>query len=168
MKANRLLRLFPPAWRSRYGDEFLATAGDTRLRTQQIVDIIFAAADAWLSAEVRNAARVIGSAPTGGGTMTVRTLVCGGASARYTVRESLIAAAIVIGLTAIFALAANTAKQEGWPVSAEILQNLALFGPIVMSAPLWLTRRQPWKAQVLFVGGMLAFLVVIGWLGVQL
>lgn len=67
MTSDRLLRLYPRAWRERYGEEFVATVGKGRLHVQQVIDIVSGAIDAWLSAEVRNATRVAGAAATGGG-----------------------------------------------------------------------------------------------------
>jgi hypothetical protein len=32
----------------------------------------------------------------------------------------------------------------------------------VLSMPLWLTKGQPWKAQAVFIGGLLAVLTTIG------
>ena len=53
MTADRLRRLYPRAWRERYGEEFLATIGDGALRLQQIVDIVAGAIDAWVARDVR-------------------------------------------------------------------------------------------------------------------
>ena len=53
MTANRLLQLYPRAWRERYGDEFLALVGDRPLGVTQIIDIVSAAIDAHLSSDVR-------------------------------------------------------------------------------------------------------------------
>jgi hypothetical protein len=46
MRVENLLRLYPRAWRERYGEEFLATVGDGALGVQQTVDIVSAAIDA--------------------------------------------------------------------------------------------------------------------------
>ena len=54
---ERLLRLYPRAWRERYGEEFLATVGHGALHVQQVIDIVAGAIDAWLSADVRRATR---------------------------------------------------------------------------------------------------------------
>lgn len=162
MTARTLLRFFPRAWRERYGDEFVTTAGDANLNAQQVIDVLFAAADAWLSADVRRAVRPLSTAMAGGNVMTVKTLMCG-SNARYTTRDGLLAAAIMIGLTVVFAIGANWAEREGAITANAILSNLAFFGPLLLSSPLWLTKGQPWKAQVLFIAGTLIFLSVIGW-----
>ena len=117
MTARRLLTLYPRAWRARYGEEFLETVGNGDLRPQQIVDIISSAVDAWLSVDVRHATRPASAAIIGRGTMTLRTMVCGRSTTRYTTRDGLIGAAVMIGLTAVFALAGTAAKRDGWPIT---------------------------------------------------
>lgn len=47
--AECLLRLYPRAWRERYGDELLALVGRGALRPQEVIDIVSGAIDAWLS-----------------------------------------------------------------------------------------------------------------------
>ena len=37
MTAEQLIRLYPRAWRDRYGEEFLATIGDKALHLQQVM-----------------------------------------------------------------------------------------------------------------------------------
>jgi hypothetical protein len=43
-----ILRIYPPAWRRRYGEEFLELVGAQRLSLALIVDIIAGAVDAWI------------------------------------------------------------------------------------------------------------------------
>ena len=57
MKASQLLRLYPRAWRERYGDEFAALAGDAPLGASQIIDIVSGAIDARFSRDVRGSVR---------------------------------------------------------------------------------------------------------------
>ena len=40
MRPEALLRLYPRAWRERYGEEFLATIGPEALGPQQVIDKI--------------------------------------------------------------------------------------------------------------------------------
>ncbi len=61
--AEGLLRLYPRAWRDRYGEEFLATVGDDALHVQQMIDIVMGAIDAWLSLDVRRAASSYSTVP---------------------------------------------------------------------------------------------------------
>jgi len=162
--AERLLRFYPRAWRDRYGGEFLATAGPGRLSLQQMIDIAAGAIDAWLSSDVRNATRAISTATSGGRTMTVRTMICRKSDARYTTRDGLIGAGIMIGLTAAFSALGLALKYSGWTVASEVVLNVAFMGSMTISLPFWLMKGQPWKAQVVIVGGTLGFLVLISYL----
>jgi hypothetical protein len=162
-----MLRLFPRGWRDRYGDEFIATIGEERLSIQQRVDIISAAIDAWLSAEVRSATRVTGGSQ-GGGTMTLRAKLCSGAGARYTTRDSLIGAGVIIGSTATIAALGLALRQSGWALASEVVSNVAFPGSMTISLPFWLIKGQPWKAQVAIVGVTLMLLVALAWMSVGL
>lgn len=163
MTAARLLRYYPRAWRERYGEEFLATAGSDRLSMQQVIDITSGAIDAWLSSDVRNATRAAGAAATGGGTMTVRTMLCSRSNVRYTTRDSLIAACVMIGLTAAFSALGLVLKYAGWTLTSTVVLNVAVMGSMMISLPFWLMKGQPWKAQAVIVGGTLTFLIVISY-----
>ena len=163
MTPDRLLRLYPRAWRERYGEEFLATTGPGTLSVQQVVDIVSGAIDAWLSADVRSASRAATVVAAGGSTMTVRAMICRTSNARYTTRDALIGSAIMIALTVILALTGNAVARAGWALSGEMIKNLAFSVPFTLSMPFWLMKGQPWKAQVVIVGATTAFLLVISY-----
>ncbi len=164
MTAARMLRFYPRAWRDRYGEEFLATAGTDRLSVQQVIDISSGAIDAWLSSDVRSATRAASAATSGGRTMTMRAMICRSNNSRYTTRDSLIGAAFMIVLTAIFAFTGNALTRGGWNVTGEMLKSLSFSIPFSLSMPFWMMKGQPWKAQLVIVGGTVAFLIVIGYL----
>jgi hypothetical protein len=163
--ARRLLRLYPRAWRDRYGEEFLATVGEESLRLQQVIDIVSGAIDAWLSADVRNAVRLTSTAPNrGGGTMSIKTMICGQAYTRYTTRDAMIGAAITLGGTFILALSSNAAKSEGWTVLGETLAGLGFLGPLTLSMPFWIMKGQPRTAQAATVGVTFAVLLALAFM----
>ncbi len=158
MKAERLIRLYPREWRERYADEFLAVAGHGRLTLQQAIDIISGAIDAWLSADVRRAA-------TNGGTMQTKSLwICQGTTTRYTRRDGLIGAAVMIASSIVLVLIGTVLKQSGAEKLSETIFSLGFLVSFAVSQPFWLTKGQPWKAQTVILGGTLLFLVAIGWL----
>jgi len=169
--AATLLGLFPPAWRARYGEEFLATAEDQALGTRQVFDIVMVAIDAWLSADVRNATRAFRVAtPTpGGGTQMLRTMfACRRTNPGVTPRDGLIGAGVMIASAALFSFIGIAARRNGWPVMGEILKDLAFMGPFTLSMPWWLMKGQPWKAQVVIVGGTFAILAAAAWLATRI
>ena len=53
MNPRQLLRLYPRAWRERYGDEFLALVESERLRPRLVLDVLCAAAGEWTFAWLR-------------------------------------------------------------------------------------------------------------------
>jgi hypothetical protein len=72
MNPHRLVRLYPPAWRERYGDEFLALLEDRPPRRRDILDIAWSALDAHLFPQApegrfRMFTRIAGLAALGAG-----------------------------------------------------------------------------------------------------
>jgi hypothetical protein len=161
MKTTRLLRLYPRAWRDRYGEELLEVVGRDSVTLQQAIDIVSGAIDAWLSTEVRTATRAASAAAPGGSTMTVRTMLCHATDVRYTTRDSLFAAAVMIGMTAAFSALGLALKYSGWTATSQVVLNVAFMGSMILSLPFWLMKGQPWKAQAAIVGGTLVLLVTI-------
>ncbi|HUD72555.1 MAG TPA: hypothetical protein VMQ62_11405 [Dongiaceae bacterium] len=162
-RAATLLRLYPPAWRARYGDEFLATVGEAPLESRQVFDIVMVAIDAWLSADVRKATRAYRVAPSGGGSAMLKSmLVCGRRSAGVTPRDGLVGAAVMILATLLFSVAGIAARRAGWSATGEMLKGLAFAGPFTLSMPFWLMKGQPWKAQAAIIGGTMLILIAAG------
>jgi hypothetical protein len=160
MQAKQLLRWYPPAWRERYGNEFEALLSDRSLSAMEVFDVFCGAIDAWLSPDVRR--HTIGSAAApAGGPMLLRALACDRHTSGVTPRDGLVGAGVMIALTIAFKLAINAAVRFGYAAAADALTQLAF--PVAFSAsmPWWLMKGQPWKAQLVIVGGTLALLVVI-------
>ncbi|HEY7285304.1 MAG TPA: hypothetical protein VH497_07670 [Vicinamibacterales bacterium] len=161
MRREHLLALFPPRWRERYGEEFLATVEDGRLGLRDTIDIMFAAFDAWISADVRRA--TISTAGTdAGGRMSINSLLaCRREAAAVTPRDALIGAAVMLAGSLLFKTLAY-ASRDTLPAATHVLTDLAFLGPFTLSMPFWLMKGQPWKAQAAIVGGTLAILTLIG------
>ncbi|HKQ96677.1 MAG TPA: hypothetical protein VJV75_02260 [Candidatus Polarisedimenticolia bacterium] len=169
--AATLVRLFPPAWRARYGEEFIATAGEEPLGARQIFDIVMVAIDAWLSPDVRNATRADRvAAPTSGGgpSMLKSMLACSRTSSNMTVRDGFVGGGVLILSTALFSGVGILARRNGWPVVGEIMKSLAFTGPLMLSMPFWLMKGQPWKAQAAIIGVTLSILVASAWIATRL
>ena len=163
MLTERLLRLYPRAWRERYAEEFLATVGGGPLPLQQTIDIVSGAIDAWLSADVRQAIVAPDTAPNEGGPIMLKSLmVCERKQLRFTTRDSLIGAGVMIGSTLILTMAGLAARRNGWSTTGEVLLNVGFMGSLTLSMPFWLLKGQPWKAQAVLVVGTIALLVAIG------
>ena len=96
--------------------------------------------------------------------MLKSTMACGQTKLRFTMRDSWIGAGVLIGATLVFSVLGITARRHGWPVTGEILKSLAFPGSLMLSMPFTFFKGQPWKAQVVIVGAMLALLVAAGYL----
>lgn len=163
--AENLLRLYPRSWRERYGDEFLAIVGTGGLHAQQVIDIVMGAIDAWLSVDVRRATKNYSTAPGGGGsTMLKSMMACERRNFRVGIRDGLIGAGVMIVGALVFSALLVASKRAGWTVTAEVLKGLSFTVPFVISMPFWAMSGQPWKAQAVIVGGTLAVLVTISYL----
>ena len=91
-------------------------------------------------------------------------IACERRSNRYTRRDSLIGAGIMIGASLLFLMSGNAAKRAGWPTAGDILIQVAFPASWMLSMPFWLMKGQPWKAQVVIVGATLVLLGTAGYL----
>jgi len=164
VSACQLFRLFPAAWRARYGDEFLATMGNSPLGIRNTFDILLAAIDAWLSADVRNATRAWSPATNRGGTPMLKSLLtCDRKSSGVTPRDGLIGAAVMLTVNFTFVGIAIWLHRSGWVAPAEMLKGLAFPASFTLSMPWWLMKGSPWKAQCAIVVGTLLLLIAQSW-----
>jgi hypothetical protein len=170
--AASLLRLYPPAWRARYGEEFLATVGDEALGLRQAFDIVMVAIDAWLSSDVRNATRDYRVAPSGvpnrGGLPMLKTIVTCGKTTGVTPRDGFIGAGVMLGVSFLFSGLGIVLHRSGWGTTGEFLKGLAFPAAFTLSMPWWLMKGSPWKAQAVIVGGTLFILVVLTWVATKI
>ena len=139
MLRKRLLRLYPRAWRERYGAEFLAIVEEGPQSWQQVIDIISGAIDARLSSDVRRATVASRAPASGGGTMVLRSLMaCESKRARFTKRDSLVGAGVMLGGTLLLTIAGMALRRSGWPGMGEILMSLSFPFSLTLSMPFWM------------------------------
>ena len=97
--------------------------------------------------------------------MTLKSLMaCERNQARYTTRDSLIGAGVMLVATFALTGAGIAARRTGWPDAGEVILSLAFPGSLMISMPFWLMKGQSRKAQWVIVGGTLALLAAIGYL----
>ena len=115
MKRSRLLRLFPRAWRDRYGDEFSALLEDMGPSITGVVDVVLAAIRVRAIDLIASRRRrpVVGM-PLGGDPMAVRSLaflalVAGVAAAALFLLHSFFYLALAT-IAVLFAAAAGAAR----------------------------------------------------------
>jgi hypothetical protein len=167
MTAGRLLRLYPPAWRARYGEEFLATVGDAPLGARTVFDIVMVAIDAWLSADVRNATRAFSPASgsgqpatNGGGMAMLKTMLqCEKTGSGVTPRDGLIGAGVMLAINLLLVGLGILLHRSGWGATGEALKSLAFPVSFTLSMPWWLMKGTPWRARAFIIGVTLLILI---------
>src|SRR6185295_16332476 len=152
MTARQLIRFYPRAWRERYGDEFVDVIGSANLSAQQTIDILAGAADAWLSPTVRASVRGSAASGSGGATMIQELkLKCATTSPRYTTRDGLISAGVLIGATIVQLMAGIAANRMGYHQAGEVLKGMAFPVATLVSMPFAILKGQSRRVQTLFI-----------------
>ena len=149
MTAARLLRLYPRAWRARYGDEFLAMFGDTPLRFSQTLDIIAGAVDARWSSDVRVSTGNTAVSTTGG-TTVIEALrrSCTTKMPPLTFRDHMRGAAIIVFGSVVLSIVGIMFRRNGFDQTGEFFKALAFPGSLVLSSHATYMKNYSWKAQV--------------------
>jgi hypothetical protein len=160
MTSQRLLGLYPRAWRERYGDEFLEMVGPGPLQLQQIIDIVSGAIDAWLSSDVRGAARATAQS-TGGAAMVKTVSVCEKNQVRYTKRDGVIGGAIILLGSILSVIVGAALKRRGYEELSQAVMVNGYLLAMNVSMPFWLLKGQPIRAQVAIIGGSTAILLAL-------
>jgi hypothetical protein len=170
MTARQLLQFYPRAWRERYGEEFAEVVGDRRLSVQQVIDIVGGALDAWTSRSVSASVRgsVAGNSRAGATMVQTLKLKCATRTPRYTTRDAMIGAGVMIGVTFVLLALGITANRSGYPVLGETLKGLAFPASMLLSMPFYLTKSLSWRAQTVLLGVPMAILIVISYIATKI
>ena len=168
MTADRLLQFYPPAWRERYGAEFLDLVGPGDLRAKQVLDISMGALDAWLSADVRRMADddSISTNHRGEAMLAALKGSCG-TKFTMTTRDGFIGASLMLGGTLAMVAAGFGLKRAGYANTSEFIMNLSFLAPMVLWSHYMYLRRQSWRVQAAITGGTLFMLIAIGYLNAR-
>lgn len=170
MNAERLLRLYPRAWRERYGPEFVEMIGPEPLRSKQVIDITMGAIDAWFSSEVRQSAGSDSVTQANGGQAMLAMLKtkCATPTYKMTTRDGLISAAVILLTTLVMVSAGTIAKRNGYSDLSEVLLSMAFPVSMLVMLPFSYMKGQPWRAQALLLGISGAILTAIGIMSVRI
>lgn len=164
-----LLRLYPSAWRRRYGEEVSQMLGDRPLRPQQVVDIAFGAVDAWLSPAVRRASRDQRQSGQEGADMLANwKLICAGTRTKVTTRDALVSAGVLITCTLVLLAAGALADLQGHAGLGDALKALAFPLSVTAALPFGTMKGQPVRAQTAILGATLALLLFATWLAARI
>jgi hypothetical protein len=168
--ARQLLRLYPRAWRERYGEEFTEFVGDGRLSAQQVIDLVGGALDAWTSRSVRASVRgSVAENSTGGATMVHQLkLKCATRTPNYTTKDALIGAGVMIGAAFVLLATGIAANRSGNAAVGETLKGFAFPASMLLSMPFYLTKGLSWRAQTVLLGVPLVILIVISYVATRI
>ena len=164
-----LLKLYPPRWRRRYGDEFLALIAPQPFSFGAAIDIIGGAIDAW----TRPQSHLARAAHNEGGTIMLARLMkrhCAERGAEVTATDGLKGAAVIVGGSFAALLVTYLLRwQPGeHPYRMAFLSNAWLFF-FVISMRYWLVKRWSARAQAVYIGGLVSVLagmtLLAGWIG---
>jgi hypothetical protein len=149
-----LIRLYPPAWRRRYGRELaeLLAAQPRSLRTA--IDVVAGAVDAWLHPQSSTAITTTDAKGAGAMLPRMLQLKSGGYGPDVTVADSLKAAAVTIGGTlAIVAALTVAMRLYGKNPYFESLLAMGWLVPFLVSQHYTYLKGRPASVQAVLIGG---------------
>ena len=161
--ARLWLRLYPKPWRQRYGDELLDLLEGGRLGFQGAIDVVAGAIDARLSRHWTSRARSAAATTEDDGWRKIMQLksVCASHAVRYTKRDALLGAGLMLVLTAVLTAASVAARRSGMEISADLLMMMAFPGSTLAALPFTSLKGQRVRVQGVMIGGTLALLTLI-------
>ena len=158
-----LLKLYPPRWRRRYGEEFLALIAPQRFSFATVFDIIGGAIDAWTQPQSHLAARVAAQ-PEGDTIMLAKVmrLRCAGYGEKATAVDGLKGAGVIIGGTILSVLVASWMRRQSVdPAYAQALMANGWLVSFVVSMHYTTLKGWPARAQAVFIGGISTLVVFL-------
>jgi hypothetical protein len=147
-----LLRLYPAAWRERYGEEFGAVLASQRVSAGLVLDVIGGAIDAHLYPQLRQSES---KQAQGGDTMTLAMLQrCAVGGPRLSPSERRIGSRLAIGTSFVMALlylVLTKIYREAPAVQAVIWA--AVFSPNIINTQMAYLKKRSWLTHAIIVGG---------------
>ena len=157
-----LIRLYPPAWRRRYGRELAALLAAQPMSFRTGVDLVAGAVDAWLNPQSSTA--VMTTEAKGAGAMLPKALQlrsCG-YGPDVTVADSLKAAAVTIGGTlALVGILTGAIRIYGKNPYFESMLALGWLVPFLFSQHYTYLKGRPASVQAVLIGGPAAIIIAI-------
>ena len=159
-----LVRLYPAAWRQRYGDEFAAVLAEQRGSLGLVIDVVGGAADAWMHPQVTK------QVSQGEETMTnamIKRCAMGGPrlSARDQIITGLWTALGILVLSVAYVMARKV--HPGVP-SVEAINYMAVPGMFAVSLQVAYLRKYRASTQVAMIVGALGGLYLVCWAAAEI
>jgi hypothetical protein len=157
MNARWLIRLYPPAWRRRYGEEFTHLLASQRLTLRMLFDVLAGAVDARLQPQ---------RLPAAESETVTRNLFarCATGGSNMSTREQTIGAGVMLGASAVMTLLyiGAAAKYRGNDL-VDAFGIMIFPAALAISMPFTYTRHQGWPARLITTGVTLAILGGAAW-----
>ena len=95
-------------------------------------------------------------------------LKCATQTPRYTTKDALIGAGVMIAASFVMLAVGIAATRSGYAVLGETLKGLAFPASMLLSMPFYLTKGLSWRAQALLLGVPMLILIVISYLATKI
>ena len=149
-----LIRLYPPAWRRRYGRELAELLAAQPMSFRTAVDLVAGAVDAWLNPQSSTAVTTTDAKGAEAMLPKMLQLTSGGHGPDVTVADSLKAAAVTIGGTlAIVAALTLAMKLYGKNPYFESLLAMGWLVPFLFSQHYTYLKGRSASVQAVLIGG---------------
>ena len=165
-----LLKLYPPRWRRRYGEEMHALIGAQRFSIGNTIDLIAGAIDAWIHPQMIAGGQ---SAPAAEGEHTMLAkmmkLRCAGYGPNISKADQWKSAGVMLGTTLVLTAAWMWLRfrTDDNPY-VDAFSAMPFFVGLMVSMRYTYLKTRSAAAQAIFIGGTLAVLILIfavaGWI----
>jgi len=157
-----LIRLYPPAWRRRYGRELAELIATQPASFGMAIDLVAAAVDAWLNPQSSTAATAADTKGAGAMVPKMLQLRCAGHGPNVTPEDNFKAASVTIGGTLALVLALMWAMAGyGKNPYLESLLSVSWLVPLALSQRYTSLKGRPGRVQAVLIGGQAAFVIAI-------
>ena len=163
MNGRWLVRLYPRAWRERYGAEMSAMLEQIPLRPAAVIDLVAGAIDARVAPHVVAASRTVSPSEKEKAMFTSMMKRCAAGPALST-REAWLGGAVMIGSSLFFAIAYVWAAHRYR--GNDLVDAFGIMGfpaALLISMPFTYLKGHSRISQAIIVGGLLVFLAVISY-----
>jgi hypothetical protein len=164
-----LLKLYPPGWRRRYGQELGELMAAQPFSIGTAIDVIAGAIDAWINPQT-SAATSTAQDSNGEATMLAKTmqLRCAGYGPKITTGDALKGAGVMLGGTlALLVVVWWARRQLGDHPYIESLLPMAFFLPLLLGLRYTSLKGRSAAVQWIFIGGLgvivVAMLLLATW-----
>jgi hypothetical protein len=141
------LKLYPRAWRERYGAELADLVGDKPLSLQNSIDLIAGAIDARFTKGTKMPS-------------ALRT-ACLLKDEPQTAADGMRGAAVIIVGSLVMLGLATMARRQGWAAAGDALADLSFPVSLALMSHVMYLRKQSFKVKAIITGGTLTFLIAI-------